>query len=103
MLGSHPKPDLSDSSGGDFPSTAGAAIETPETHISPPGPGQLPRVYTQCHGSATEPGHDPCHPQALVWGYTTGEQGTHWWGGWGRVFRDCHVEPSLLSGCKGNI
>lgn len=41
----------------------------------PLGPRQLPRVHAQCHSPATEPGHDTYHPQALLWGYTTGEWG----------------------------
>ena len=41
----------------------------------PLGPRQLPRVHAQCHSPATEPGHDTYHPQTLLWGYTTGEQG----------------------------
>ena len=54
----------------------GAATQPLSSPISPPGPGQLPRVHTQCHSPAAEPGHDSCHPQALLWGHAAGEWAT---------------------------
>lgn len=77
---------------------AGAANPAPELSISPPGPGQLPRVHTQRHSPAAEPGHDPCHPQALLWGHAAGERATAGVGAGGhqRLFRPARAPREAL-------
>lgn len=92
-----PNPDLPDPRVKPCTPPSGAADPTPKLSISPPGPGQLPRVHTQCHSPATEPGHDPCHPQALLWGHAAGERGTDGVAG-GGCPGAASPEPSVLPG-----
>uniref|UniRef100_A0A8C4PN13 Endoplasmic reticulum-Golgi intermediate compartment protein n=1 Tax=Equus asinus TaxID=9793 RepID=A0A8C4PN13_EQUAS len=47
-------------------------ISLPNLHCE--RPWQLPCVHTQRHSPATEPRHDPCHPQALLWGHAAGPE-----------------------------
>uniref|UniRef100_A0A5F9CG35 Endoplasmic reticulum-Golgi intermediate compartment protein n=1 Tax=Oryctolagus cuniculus TaxID=9986 RepID=A0A5F9CG35_RABIT len=58
-------------------------------------PRQLPRVHAQCHGPATESGHDTCHPQALLRGHVTGpECPRSLQRSWGS--RQAHLQPPGL-------